>query len=201
MCINNRHIPMVVGQHDVAPVVSRFPVENYSPAVVFCAPEYAAGGVVGLVGRLADVAKVCHSIIRAVTVDMVNLIGLLSMKKEPRKPVGKVCATLVGHPKVSIAQFKPAGADSAALDSLDSANDSGFGVVCKVIANRIRDNFSNHGVLPHVVARGSVVGATDAPILSQVLLQPGAKSGEPAGQPPFSNTLTTLLGTENVWRN
>ena len=174
MGCSDRHIAMVVGQHDVAPMIQRFAVEHYSPSAVFAAPEYAARGIVELVLRLGDATKVCQSVICAVTIDVIDFFGLFAVEKKPRKPVSKVRAPLMGDTNVPIAQFKTAGAKSAALDGLDSADYSAFRVIREVFANGIRDNFRIHSVLPHVVARGSVAPTTDTPILPQNLRHPGA---------------------------
>ena len=182
MCINNSHIAMVVGQHDVAPAIQHLAVEYYSPSAFFCFPQYTARSIVKLVLRLGDATEVCQSVIRAITVDVIDLLGLFAVKKKPCEPVSEVCAPLVGDTKVSIAQFKTAGAKSAALDSLDSADDSTFGVIREVIANGIRDNFRNHSVLPHVVARGSVAPTTDTPILTEFASSGGEYRG-PKGHP------------------
>ena len=171
---SNVHMTMVVGQHDVAPAIERFSMKHYLPSAFFCLPHYAARGIVELVLRLGDATKVCHSVIRAVAVDVIDVLGLFAVEKKPCKPVNKVGAPLVRDANVTIAQFKTAGAESAACDGLDSAEYSAFRVIREVFANGIRDNFRIHAESPLSVARGSVAPTTDTPILSQNLRHPGA---------------------------
>ena len=159
------HMSVEMSQQNVAPMVQRFAVEHYSPSAVFAAPEYAARAIVELVLRLGDATKVAHSVVRSVAVDVVDLFRLFTVEKKPCEPVREIRAPLVGDTKVSIAQFETAGAEPAALDSLDSADDSALGVIREVIADGIRNNFRIHGVSPRAVARGLVAPTTSSPII------------------------------------
>jgi hypothetical protein len=106
----------------------------------------------------SDIAKIAPAIIRSLSVDMVDLYGLLSRHQKVSNAVSEKHASLVAKGSVPV----------AIVSRPDSPKKiSGFWVVNNLVANRIWYKFRSHFVLPHNLVRGLVTAITSTPILPQ----------------------------------
>jgi hypothetical protein len=156
---------MEVGQHDVAPCIPVLALEGHKPFLSGLHPKDAALVVVDLIGRSIDVAKIAQAVVRAVAVDVVNLVRLFAVKKEPRNTMRLVGGVPVIDFKVALRGQGLTDIIFSAGNAFYSANNSSFGVIAKAFTDRIRNNFKSHAELPLSVVRGLVVGATSTPII------------------------------------
>ena len=170
---SDSHIAMEMGQQDALAGVMILSAKGNNPFLLGFDPVYASLAAVQFVCGVADVAKIAKTVIRAVTVDVVDYLRLLAVGKKPCKSVDKIGLIVDSNSQVSIALFIDFATRYFAC----------VGVVLNDIAHRIRNNFDSHAESPLSVVRGLVVGATSTPILPY-LPYPAAIAGEPTGYPP-----------------
>jgi len=168
MSCSDRHIAMEVGQHDARSRVDILCAKSCRPAILVSVPANSSSAVVKQIVAPAYIAKIAQAVVRAVTVNVVNIIRLFAMNKEPSKPVSQQTAPLMVDPDVSIGVKGSCRSNLAATDGLNPANDSSFGVIAKAFTDRIRNNFRSHAENLLSVVRGLVVGATSTPIIPSV---------------------------------
>ena len=152
----NNVLPFVARVDSAIPVravggglLAGFPVNAYSPVLI------------EKVLRLRDVAKVGYSVIRLVAVDVINNLRRLTVNKKPGKAMSKVSAPAYANAGVAIRAGLCDGNVAGA------GKQPRFRVVRQDISNRVGYKFCSHAESLLSVVRGSVVGATDTPILSQ----------------------------------
>lgn len=135
------------------------------PAVPVHAFRRLVHGVDGS-GRISQIAD---RIVRRVLIDVVNqwsrLLAVVNLPRDPVGLVGTALPTDVGAPVL------PDGSSPAtnfcAAGRSDSPNKfPSIRVIVEAIAECLWDNFHSHIKPSFDVVRGSVVGATDTPILS-----------------------------------
>lgn len=182
MSCSNRHIAMEVGQHNIASLVDVASLKIHNPALSVFSPVNPSAFVVDLIGRGVHVAKIAKSVIKRIAVYMVNNVRLLIVSKKPRNAVGQVALPVKKYDPVSGTAL--CGASNRSSSAVASANFIEylpcFGIVSEVMMNRIRNNLRSHAELPLSLVRGSVVGATDSPILPEFALSGGDKRGRSA---------------------
>lgn len=105
----------------------------------------------------SDVTKIAPSVVGPISVDVVNLNGLLSGHQKVSDTVGKVDAVSVAKSDIAIVSAIPNTPEKI----------SRFGIVNDLIADGFWYKFRSHSVLPHVVVRGLVTAITSTPILPQ----------------------------------
>ena len=126
-----------------------------------------AAPLVKAVQYVIDIAKVGYAIVRAVMVDMVNDVRLFAVDKKPSQPMSVVDGAQSANCNVAMRSDATRGFANPRLVVVSNPSEHpGFRVVRENIAQRIWYKFCSHIVLPHGLVRGSVVGATDAPILT-----------------------------------
>ena len=195
MCINNSHIAMEVGQHDVVAHIQVALLKLHNPLLSVFPPANSTAFVVELIGRGIDIAKIAQSVIKRIAVDVVDNVRLLVVSKEPRNSVGQEALPVEQDDSVASATF--GGSSLGSGNAVASTNFieylSSFSVVTEVITDRIRNNFKSHAELPLSVVRGLVVGATSTPIIPSVsnigkeFAPSGGKYGEPKGHSPYTH--------------
>jgi hypothetical protein len=156
---------MEVGQHDVAPYIPVLALKGHKPFLCGLHPRDAAFAVVDLISRSTDVAKVAQSVVRSIHVDVVNLIGLFAVKKEPSNTMRLVGGVPVIDFEVALQGQSLTDIIVSTGNAFYSANNSSFGVIAKAFTDRIRNNFVSHAENLLSVVRGLVVGATSTPII------------------------------------
>lgn len=165
MSCNDRHIAPVVCQQDALALV-------YGPACVVrnplaVSPADASGPIVEGVNLVRHVAKIAESVVSRISIDVVDVLGLFAVNKKPSKAVNVV--PLIINRDVPVTGF--------GFGRLAARYFSCVGVIFNDITHRIRNNFRSHAESPLSVVRGSVVGATDTPILPP-FVSSGHKSGD-----------------------
>ena len=128
---------------------------------------------VSLVNRVlrdANIAQIAKAIVSGVVVDVVDYVRLLVVGKKPGNAMSKVLL-----PAELDVMVSPSGACvprwrmrfNRLAGAANPKKLAGGWAVSKVIADRFWNNFCSHIVSPHGLVRGSVVGATDTPILTR----------------------------------
>lgn len=174
MSTSNRHIPMIVGEHDALAAVNLFCVSHRDSVVRVLSSvvkDDSAGCNLSVfaINFVAYVSKVAQAVVRFITVDVVDFIRLFTVNKKPSKPMNVVPIAINADLTVS-----------AAVSSFATNYFTRVSVVANDITDRIRDNFVSHFKLLLDLVRGSVVGATDSPILPEFALSGGDKRGPSA---------------------
>ena len=192
MSCSEVHMPVEVSQQNAVatgfrPVTT---VGNPCATAVGSALEINAPVVsrpVQLIGLMAYISQIAQSIIGSVVIDVVDNVRLLAVGKEPRQPVSKPDRFLKGDCYIALPINRASN-----VASLDAAtpfdcpfDDSSFRVIVKEVTDRIRNNFRIHAESPLSLVRGSVVGATDTPILPEFASSGGNSRGA-YGLPPCS---------------
>lgn len=169
------HDARMPGQQDVLAGVEVFaPVFGSNVPGAFPAPPKNTPrlSLVSEVYGFSDGVQVRNRIVRFIKVNVMNVIlaGINSIMEIPGKAVRVVSIAFVSDANVAGA-LKGAGR-VAGLDVSAATNsprkEPRFRVVGENIADRIWYKFCSHLKLPLHLVRGSVVGATDAPILRQI---------------------------------
>ena len=179
MSCSNSHVTSVVSEQNAPACVQGFSLEVDNPLLSVTAPSNSPAPIVDLIGRGVNIAKIAKSVVQRVAVDMVDNIRLLAVRQKPSNAVSKIALSLKKNHAVSGTAFCRAshGASNAIATPDFIRDDASYWVVIKEIANGIRDNFRSHAESPLSVVRGSVVGATDTPILPP-FVSSGHKSGD-----------------------
>lgn len=167
MCINNRHIPMVVGQHDAVAAVNFSAPNIRNPAFPSTADASRWTLPVKKICRRVDIAQISQAVVQFVVVNVVNNVRLLAVSKKPSKAMLKVIAVFKSNLPISARWIGVASnvPSFGAASGYRPPNDSSFRVIAKAFTDRIRNNFVSHAELPLSVVRGAVVGATVTPTL------------------------------------
>ena len=176
ICCSNRHPSFEMGRHNVASVVYGFALKGCKPSALFPVPAHASDVLVLLVSRAVYASQVAQAVVRAIAVDVVNLFRLPSCAKKPREAMGKKRLALMGNADVAGSVKSSTGAELAAPIRFYAGYNAAIRVVGEVFSYRFWDTFESHIKLTFDVVRGSVVGATDTPIL-HYLRHPGASQG------------------------
>lgn len=186
MLSSNRHVAPVMCQQDVLALIYRPVCVVGNPLSV--GPADAPAPIVSRIGLAIDVTEVAKAVIRAIAVDVVNVLRLFTVNKEPRKPMNVV----------SLAVNADLIVPSLSFGGLATRYFACVGVVLNNIAHRIRNNFRSHAELPLSVVRGLVVRATSTPILPiasnicKEFASSGGNSRGAYGPPPCFNYPTPL---------
>ena len=176
MCCSNRHPSFEVGRHNVASVVYGFALKGSKPSALFPVPAYASDVLVLLISRAVYASQVAQAVVRAIAVDVVNLFRLSSSAKKPCKAVGKKRLALMGDADVAGSVEGSTGAELAAPIRFYAGYNAAIRVVGEVFSYGFWNTFESHIKPSFDVVRGSVVGATDTPIL-HYLRHRGASQG------------------------
>jgi hypothetical protein len=119
--------------------------------------------------RSADVAEVAGPVVIPNSVDVINFIWLFSGLKKPNYTVRSIPLTLMHDKSVSILLRIASNLSRLSGALIDKPKKiTRIWVVAKDITDRVWNNLCSHAESPLSVVRGSVVGATDAPILYQI---------------------------------
>ena len=186
MPFSNRHVAPVMCQQDALALVNAPVCVVRNPLSV--GPADAPAPIVSRISFAIDITEVAKTVIRAITVDVVNVLGLFTVNKEPRKPMNVV--SLIVNRNLIV--------PSLGFGGLAARYFACVGVVLNDIAHRIRNNFDSHAELPLSVVRGLVVSATSTPILpivstiSKEFAVSGGNSRGAYGPPPCFNYPTPL---------
>ena len=169
MVMSLRRLPTTPRLELVDALVQRFAPETRAPAP---APARGVERDAGL-GRavqaipariqLAEVPDRVALVVRVLVIDQIR--RLFSVVEKPDDSVQEVGRALVIHAEVPVRIWVAAG--RSGLDASPVINRppnvAGVRVIIQQIAELVWDNLSIHSVLPHVLARGPVVGATGYP--------------------------------------
>jgi hypothetical protein len=127
------------------------------PVTIATKINAALESAVELVLLRSDVTKIAPSVVGPISVDVVNLNGLLSGHQKVSDTVGKVDATSVAKCEIAV----------GVVGSNTPEKISRFGIVNDLIADGFWYKFRSHIVLPHGLVRGLVTAITSTPILPQ----------------------------------
>ena len=170
------HDAMEVRQQDALAVVQFSPsvfgnnaeVRVFSPALRLSDPSPANAGFapsVEAVHRAGGIPDFGQSVVMRRVMDAVNLNWLLAMGNKVGNAVRKIFCSAVSQIAVSI--FSERASLLAGSLSFSPSENARFRVVRQDISDRVGYKFRSHLKSPLHLVRGSVVGATDAPILSK----------------------------------
>ena len=154
-------------EHPAAVFGSDVPVPAFAP------PKNTARlSLVSEVYGLSDGVQVRNRIVRFIKVNVMNFIlaGINAVIHIPSKAMRTVCRSFVSNTDVSAGlrgSSRVAGLDVSAAPN-SPCKEPSFRVVGESIPDRIWYKFCSHLKSPLHLVRGSVVGATDTPILRQI---------------------------------
>jgi len=160
----NSHPPAEVGHQDALALVHGPACMKGHPLLI--GPADSPACIVSGINLAADVTQIAQAVVRAVTVDMVNVIRLFAVNKKPCKPVDVVSP--VFNRDLIVTGFGFGGLATRYL--------SRVGVVLNDIAHGIRNNLRSHVVPPYDVVRGLGIAVPSTPILSQEFASSGGNS-------------------------
>jgi hypothetical protein len=178
MTLPYSHNAAKVGNKNIVTAIDAFvfvssvcvPVRFAASPVIFSPCNALHSAPVELIVAAVRSAKVAKAVVAGISIRMINHGRLLVMNKKPGNAMGHVPLSVVRDLDVPVRQATPG--NHAGLDAFPNANAPSkfarIGIVIKDIANRVWNNLCSHAESPLSVVRGSVVGATDAPILYQI---------------------------------
>ena len=187
MCINNRHMPMIVGQQDAVAAVNFSAPNICNPAFPSAADASRWMLPVKLIGRLGNVAEIAQAVVQLVVVNVVNLIGLFAVGQKPSKAMLQPVSIFKSNVPVSSRWISTASnvANFGAASGYLPSNMPRIRVIAKAFTDRIRNNFVSHAEILLSVVRGAVVGATVTPDLT-IFAVSGGNSRGTYGKTPCS---------------
>ena len=173
MILSFSHDAMIVRQQDALAEVKRLDIYGpriHAPATVTPPANAVSVASVAEVLTARNAAEVTQSVVCAVMVDVVNVIRLLAVGHKPGDPMSLIPFAVKPDSNVSVIGHAASNSPGAGFsaDVSRPGKHARFGIVIKNIVNGIWDNLYSHLKLPLDLVRGSVVGATDAPILYQI---------------------------------
>jgi hypothetical protein len=171
------HDAVEVRQQDVLAVVqlpasvpgNNAKVRVFSPALRLSDPSPVNAGFapsVEAVYRASGIPDFGQPVVMRRVMDVVNLNWLLAMSNKVGNAVLKIFCSAVSQIAVSI--FSERSGSLAGSLPTNPGEHPRVRVVGESIADRVWDNVYSHLKLPLDLVRGSVVGATDTPILRQI---------------------------------
>ena len=179
------HYAPAMSYQDILALVYRPVAKVRNPSAA--SEAHASRSFVTAIGFVRHTAEIAQSVIKRISVDMVDIFRLLVVGKKPSDPVVVEldASDSDGHSALlNCSSF-------FAAKSIYPVQMPSFWFVPQFIANKIWDNFRSHAESPLSVVRGSVVGATDTPILTEFTVSGGNSRGT-YGLPPCFNYPTPL---------